>query len=93
VEINMVFLVMACMALVIVLIAFLVIVKTINTIGIAFLRMEYLLKRELELVRERERIKQEIYRQQRIEDDRRRKLEEESDPLLRVPYVVGKDKK
>lgn len=87
-----VFHVLALFGVAIVFIGFLVIVKTVNTISICLLRMEYLLRRELELVRERERIKQEILRQQQAEESRRRKLEEESDPLMRMPQATSSPK-
>ena len=74
----------------IVLIAFLVITKTLGNMGIQLLRMEYLLRREYELVEEKERIKKEILDQQtRLEEEQKRR-EEETDPLLNVPYAIKK---
>jgi hypothetical protein len=89
-EFSMVYTIFAGIGLCIILIAFMVITKTINTIGISLLRMEYLLKRELELVKERERIKADIMRQQRMEEDRRRKMEEESEGIGNIPSAVKK---
>ena len=89
-EFSMLYMVFAAFGLGIILVSFMVVAKTINTIGISLLRMEYLLKRELELVKERERIKAEIMRQQQMEEDRRRKMEEESDGMGAIPSAVKK---
>lgn len=89
-EFSLIHVIFATFGLCIILIAFMVITKTMGNIGISLLRMEYLLKRELELVKERERIKAEIMRQQMLEDERRRRLEEESDNLAAVPSAVKK---
>ncbi|OGS36139.1 MAG: hypothetical protein A2293_04455 [Elusimicrobia bacterium RIFOXYB2_FULL_49_7] len=77
----------------IILVFFLVIVKTLNGVGIALLRLEYLLNRELSLVSERERIKKQIMSQQAKEEEDRRKRETDVDPLLKIPYAVKKGNK
>ncbi|MFH0920256.1 MAG: hypothetical protein V1913_07820 [Fibrobacterota bacterium] len=80
----------AFFGLAVVLVAFLVIVKTLGGLGGILLRMEYLLSREYELVMEKEKIKQTILRRQQEEEDRKRKREEELDPLVKIPYSVKK---
>lgn len=75
----------------IVLIAFLVITKTLGSIGISLLRMEYLLTREYELVEEKEKIKKEIMERQKKDEGLRKRREEEVDPLLNVPDTIKKD--
>ena len=75
----------------IVLIAFLVITKTLGSIGISLLRMEYLLTREYELVEEKEKIKKEIMERQHKDEGLRKRREEEVDPLLNMPYTIKKD--
>jgi hypothetical protein len=80
----------ALFGLVVVLIAFLVIVKTLGGLGVILLRMEYLLSREYELVLEKEKIKQNILKRQQDEEDRKRKRDEELDPLVKIPYTVKK---
>jgi hypothetical protein len=80
----------AFFGLVVVLIAFLVITKTLGGIGVILLRMEYLLSREYELVLEKEKIKQNILKRQQDEEDRKRKRDEELDPLVKIPYTVKK---
>ena len=89
-EFSMVYTVFAAFGLGIILVAFMVIAKTINNIGISLLRMEYLLKRELELVKERERIKADILRQQQSEEERRRRSEDESEGMAKLPSAVKK---
>ena len=89
-EFSMVYVIFAGFGLAVVLVAFMVIAKTINNVGISLLRMEYLLKRELELVQERERIKAEIMRHQQVDEDRRRRMEEESEGLANIPSSVKK---
>jgi len=91
-EFSMVYIFFAGAGLCIIFISFMVIVKTVNGIGINLLRMEYLLKRELELVRERERIKAEIMRQQQLDEERRRNMEDDPDGLVNIASSVKKDK-
>lgn len=80
----------AFLGLAIVLVAFLVITKTLGGIGVLLLRMEYLLSREYELVQEKEKIKQTILKRQQEEEERKKRRDEELDPLVRVPYAVKK---
>jgi hypothetical protein len=89
-EFSMVYTVFALSGLAVILISFLVISKTINNIGISLLRMEYLLRRELELVKERERIKADILKQQKTEEERRRRMEEEPEGMSNLPSSVKK---
>jgi len=89
-EFSMVYTVFALSGLAVILISFLVIAKTVNNIGISLLRMEYLLKRELELVKERERIKAEILKQQKTEEERRRRMEDEPEGMGNLPSSVKK---
>jgi hypothetical protein len=77
-----------------VLVALLVITKTMNSIGIMLLRMEYLLSREFELVKEKEEIKKKIAEKQSEADQRyAQRHGAADDPLLRIPYMMKKDKK
>jgi hypothetical protein len=80
----------AVFGLAVVIVAFLVIVKTLGGIGVILLRMEYLLSREYELVMEKEKIKQVIVKRQQEDEDRKRKREEDLDPLVKIPYTVKK---
>ncbi len=91
-EFSMVYIFFAGLGLCIIFISFMVIVKTVNSIGINLLRMEYLLKRELELVKERERIKAEIMRQQQLDEERRKNMEDDPDGLVNIASSVKKDK-
>lgn len=80
----------ALFGLALVLVAFLIITKTLGGIGVLLLRMEYLLSREYELVLEKEKIKQTILKRQQEEEERKRRREEELDPLVKIPYAVKK---
>ena len=80
----------ALFGLAIVGVAFLVIVKTLGGIGVVLLRMEYLLSREYDLVMEKEKIKQTILKRQQEDEERKRKRDEELDPLVKIPYTVKK---
>lgn len=82
----MVFHILAFFGLVVVFGAFLVITRTLNGMGQLFLRVEYLLRRELELLKEREKVKMKILKEQLVEEERRRRIEAESDPLLKIPF-------
>ncbi|MBL8027590.1 MAG: hypothetical protein JNL74_14310 [Fibrobacteres bacterium] len=86
----MVFHILAVAGFIVVFGAFLVISRTLNGMGMLLLRMEYLLKRELELLKEREKVKLKILREQLVDEERRRKIEEESDPLLKIPFKPKK---
>ncbi len=79
--------------LAVVLVAFLVISKTLTNVGVLLLRMEYLLSREYELVKEKERVKKKIADQDAATQQRQAQRHMEHDPLLRVPYMTKKDKK
>ncbi len=87
----MVFNIIAMAGFAVVFIFFLIITRTLNGVGILFLRMEYLLKRELELLKERELVKIKILKEQLEDEERRRRIEAESDPLLKIPYKVKKE--
>ena len=86
----MIFHILAIAGFVVVFGAFLVISRTLNGMGLLLLRTEYLLKRELELMKEREQVKIKILKEQLIEEERRRKIEAESDPLLKIPFKSKK---
>ena len=88
----MVLTVFAFFCLAVVGVSFLVISKTLGGIGIGLLRLEYLLGRELELVREKERVKKQIRDAQNKDEEKRRMREAENDPLLYIPYQVKKEK-
>jgi len=87
----MVFNIIAMAAFAVVFVFFLVITRTLNGIGIFLLRMEYLLKRELELLKERELVKLKILKEQLEDEERKRRIEAESDPLLKIPYKAKKE--
>ncbi len=89
----MVFHILAITGFAVVFGAFLVISRTLNSMGLLFLRMEYLLRRELELLKEREQVKLKILKEQLTEEERRRRIEAESDPLLKIPFKTKKEGK
>jgi hypothetical protein len=86
----MIFHILAIAGFVVVFGAFLVISRTLNGMGLLLLRTEYLLKRELELLKERELVKIKILKEQLTEEERRRKIDAESDPLLKIPFKSKK---
>jgi sensor histidine kinase YesM len=81
----------AIMGFTVIFVAFLVISKTLGSIGILLLRLEYLLGREFELVLEKEKIKQKILQMQAKEEEKQKQREEALDPLMKIPYAVKKN--
>ncbi len=70
--------------------AFMVTIKTLGSIEILFSRLEYLLFREFELVKEKEKIKSSIIQRREKEKQKEQKRRAEMDPLLHIPYEVKK---
>jgi len=70
--------------------AFLLVARTLGNMGISLLRLEYLLNREYELVREKERIKRTMKERQERDKTLKDRREQELDPLMKIPYEIKK---